>query len=503
MLYVPSAASSGTPLPLFVMLHGCTQDPTDFADGCKMNTYGEQYDIFVVYPEQPTSANIDKCWNWFETQHQSRGSGEPELIVSIAQSVMAKYNVDNSSIFAGGISAGAAMADILGVTYPDFFRGVTVGSGLEYKAATSATGAYIAMDEGGPNPTTQGGVAYNAMGKYAQTLLVLVTHGTADYTVFPINGQQVTYSYAKNLDYVVGNGTSHGYITSTPTTTTPGQVPGGHAYTTYTFADSKTGVTYIKYITVNGMAHAWSGGSSSGTYTDPEGPDASLIMIEFFLGNNTNGTTSSSSSSSSGVSSSSASISTSGSVSTSTSGSVSTTGSTTGGYSITLTSIAGEDGFVGKTPEEGYSTAICKIGTAGMFSEDSYRTILSFDTSNLPVLANITSAVLTITQTNITGNLKPLVVDIKAGTFGLTTTLNEFAYYGIASAYDIGTIDIPSGDGQSSSFDLPDSVFQYIKSDDLRCQIMLRQNVIATVPTFDPDVLQIVDGGSTLTLTFQ
>lgn len=298
MLFIPSAASSSTPLPLFVMLHGCTQDPSDFADGCKMNTYGEQYDIFVVYPEQPSSANIDKCWNWFEPQHQARGSGEPALIVSIAQSVMAKYNIDNSSVYAGGLSAGAAMSDILGVTYPDFFRGVTVGSGLEYKAATTATGAYIAMDEGGPNPTTQGEVAYAAMGKYAQTLLVLVTHGTADYTVFPINGQQVAYSYAKNLDYVVGNGTSHGYITSTPTTTTPGQVPGGHAYTTYTFADSKSGVTYIKYITVNGMAHAWSGGSSSGTFTDPEGPDASMIMIEFFL-NGTNSSTTTSSGSSS------------------------------------------------------------------------------------------------------------------------------------------------------------------------------------------------------------
>lgn len=403
-------------------------------------------------------------------------------------------------IFAGGLSAGAAMTVILGATYPDVFRGLTVGAGLEYKAATSMTSAFTAMTNGGPNPTTQGGVAYSAMGKYAQTLLVLVVHGTADYTVYPVNGKQVVSQYARTLDLVLGAGTAHGYITDTPTTTTNGQVPGGRAYTTYTYESSKTGETFIQYITVTGMGHAWSGGSSSGSYTDPQGPDASLLMVNYFLNStNSNSTTSTSSSSSS---SSSSSIST--SSSSSTTGSATTGGSTTGGGSgYVFTSIGGEDGYVGKTPLDGFSTTICQIGGKGGLAQtvDDYRTILSFDTSALSP-GNYTSAVLTITRQSLNGATNPLIVDIKQGTFELvpsSTTLTQLAYYGVASASNIGSIAIPSSDGASTSFQLPSSALQYLTGG-IRTQIMLRQNAQLTPYSPTPTIVQIYDGQATLTV---
>jgi len=284
-LYVPAFANTRE-LPLFVMLHGCTQNATDFATGTKMNSYADLYGYFVLYPDEPVTANSAKCWNWFLPEDQVRGSGEPALIVAMADEVKSLYRIDSSKVFVGGLSAGAAMADILGVTYPDYFAAVAVASGLEYKSATNITAALDAMAYGGPAPDPQGVAAYQAMGRNARTFPLLVTHGTVDSVVNPLNAAEVVASYAKTFDLVIGRGESHGWITDTPTTTVPGQVPNGHSYTVSTYTDRLTGQVLIVAVTVNGMNHAWSGGDAAGTYTDPEGPNASLIMINYFLFSN-------------------------------------------------------------------------------------------------------------------------------------------------------------------------------------------------------------------------
>jgi len=248
-----------------------------------MNTYADIYNFYVLYPDQPVSANVAKCWNWFLPEDQNRGSGEPALIVAMADLVKQQHRIDSAKVFVAGLSAGAAMSVILGATYPDVFAAVTVASGLAYKSAENATYALEIMANGGPPPNPSGVAAYQAMASRARTFPLLVTYGTADDVVNPLNGAEVVASYVKTFDLVLGHGESHGWIIDTPTTTIPGQVPNGRSYTVYTYADRLTGETLIVQIVVNGMNHAWSGGDSAGTYTDPEGPNASLILINWFL----------------------------------------------------------------------------------------------------------------------------------------------------------------------------------------------------------------------------
>lgn len=280
-LYVPTGYRSGTAAPLVVMLHGCTQDPEQFANGTEMNNLAETAGFLVVYPDQPSSINQNKCWQWFETAHQARGSGEPSLIAGIAGKIKGSYTIDPERVYVAGLSAGAAMSVIMGATYPDVFRAVGSASGLEYKAATSSTGAWTAMGAaGGPDPNTQGRLAYQAMGSYKRTVRTIVFHGSSDYTVYPINGHQTAEQWQQTNDYV-DDGADNNSVDAVADQTVSGQVAGGRSYTRYVYNDAAGQPLTEKWI-VTGMGHAWSGGSTAGSYTDPQGPKATQEMWRFF-----------------------------------------------------------------------------------------------------------------------------------------------------------------------------------------------------------------------------
>jgi poly(hydroxyalkanoate) depolymerase family esterase len=256
-LFIPSRYRE-QPLPLVVMLHGCTQSPDDFAAGTRMNFLAEEQNCFVVYPAQPSQANQAKCWNWFRTADQQRGRGEPSLIAGITRQIMDDYLVDRKRVYVGGLSAGAAAAAIMGATYNDLYAAIGIHSGLACGVATDLPSALVAMRQGrsdhrvisGDRPPT------------------IVFHGDRDTTVHPNNGDQI-------LEQSLGT-------MGTQKKVHRGQVPGGHAYTRTILTDA-SGRGMLEHWNIHGAGHAWSGGSPAGSYTDPRGPDATREMLRFFL----------------------------------------------------------------------------------------------------------------------------------------------------------------------------------------------------------------------------
>jgi poly(hydroxyalkanoate) depolymerase family esterase len=227
----------------------------------------------VAYPDEPTSDNVEKCWNWFLQADQVRGGAEPAVLAGIVGDVAKDYTVDPKRVFAAGISAGAAMTVILGATYPDVFAAIAVHSGLEYQAATDATSALSASAYGGPDPKAQGDTAFTAMGSAARSVPVIVFQGDADAVVNVVNGQQVITQWTETdtrAGASVGTGTSE-----------MGSA-GGKTYTHTSYGGGVAGKSLLESYVVHGMGHAWSGGSTSGTYTDPNAPDASAIIWSFF-----------------------------------------------------------------------------------------------------------------------------------------------------------------------------------------------------------------------------
>jgi poly(hydroxyalkanoate) depolymerase family esterase len=276
-LYIPSGYI-GQEVPLVVMLHGCTQSPNDIAAGTHMNVLAEEHIFLVAYPAQAQGANMNKCWNWFKASDQQRGRGEPSLVAGITRQIIDEYKVADGRVYVAGMSAGGAMAAIMAEAYPDLYAAVGVHSGLAPGAAHDMPSAFAAMHQGGPATPRRNVPTATATGESARIVPAIVFHGDHDKTVHPRNADHLLEHYCaakttRSRDEAGG---------STPRgTVRQGQVPGGHAYTRTTYRDAG-GQAIVERWTIHGLGHAWSGGSSSGSYTDPKGPDASAEMVRFF-----------------------------------------------------------------------------------------------------------------------------------------------------------------------------------------------------------------------------
>ena len=266
-LYIPSAPASGVsdsrPMPLLVLLHGCKQDALDFSNGTAMNALAEDHQVMVLYPEQITSANAMRCWNWFEPSHQQAERGEPGMIAALTQKIIQKYDADPKRVYIAGLSAGGAMAAVVSGLHPDIFAAVGVHSGLAAGAARDMVSAFGAMRSG-------------AKGRAAPVIPTIVFHGSADKTVHPDNGEHITDAALAALK---ASG-----VKLVKTQSTSGKSnENGEEKTDRVVYSTADGKPYIENWRIDGGPHAWSGGDAAGSYTDPDGPSASAALLAFFL----------------------------------------------------------------------------------------------------------------------------------------------------------------------------------------------------------------------------
>jgi poly(hydroxyalkanoate) depolymerase family esterase len=273
-LYVPVGYRAGTPMPLVTVLHGCTISADGMDQATRYSALADARGFLVVYPEQSSSANATLCWNWFDPANQSRGQGEPSIIAGITNRVIDQYGADRARSFVIGISAGGAMSVVMGATYPDAYAAIGVVAGCEY-------GGFPCGASGGPDPATQGQKAYQAMAANARVVPVVAFQGDADNVVPPVNGQQVTAQWIATDDWA-DDGMHDGSIAAAAASTKMLTVPSGRSYELDEWLDG-SGAPLVDYYLVHGAGHAWPGGAPSAPFTDPSGPDASNISLDFFF----------------------------------------------------------------------------------------------------------------------------------------------------------------------------------------------------------------------------
>jgi PKD repeat protein len=202
--------------------------------------------------------------------------------------VKSNENVDEDRVYVAGFSAGAYMVPNLLVEYADVFAAGGIHSGGMYDVAESqiegnqVIGDRDCSDGSSSDPQVEGENAYDSMvgnGLDDYRVPTIVFHGTDDGTVTPCNGDEAVEQATATND-LLDDGADDGSVDDTADRTNTGSGP-SLSYTEYVYEDAD-GKPIVDHYVVDGMTHAWSGGSSGGSYTAPGGPDASQIMWDYF-----------------------------------------------------------------------------------------------------------------------------------------------------------------------------------------------------------------------------
>ncbi len=265
-VFVPPGVSAARPAPLLVLLHGCGQDAASFAACARVAAVARDARWVVLMPEQSVQANAQRCWNWFRPA--ARGASETALLMSMIDHVCQRYAIVAHRVCAFGLSAGGAMAMMLGLRYPERFAAIGSHSGAAPYSAINATQASKAMrGERGPDLAAARLVL---AGRRPPPLLLL--HGDEDSVVTYDN---TTSAAALWLELLPPGA-------PVPVQLPPKRVRRGTRRAVDVFDWQSGPRPFVRVVKVEGLRHAWSGGAPGQAFSDPGGPDALKIALRFF-----------------------------------------------------------------------------------------------------------------------------------------------------------------------------------------------------------------------------
>lgn len=279
LVYVPRGFHRSQRAPLRVLLHGCRQTPEAFAALTRIAARADREGTLVLLPRQATPANAWGCWNWFDTNTE-RGAGEAAIVAAQIVAVRRRYRARRERVWVAGLSAGGALAAVLGVRYPRLVRGVLVHSGLACGAASSPSSALPVMRRGPDNDV--GRVGDEARSAQADRLplsvALLVVHGDRDDVVAPVNGVALVDQYLRFNAYAsprTGDAARPADASS--------RESAGERYAMRIDDWTAAGRVVVRHAQVEGLAHAWSGGDAAFAYADARGPDALDLFARFVV----------------------------------------------------------------------------------------------------------------------------------------------------------------------------------------------------------------------------
>lgn len=271
-VYLPAGLTPRTKVPMVLLLHGCQQTSMEFARESGFVAAADAGGFIVVTPRQEMQHQLQRCWRWYEGSHQRRDSGEPAILAAITQEMLVDNpdrRIDPRRVYVAGLSAGGAMSLILATTYPDVFAAAGVHSATAYRSATQSFRALGAMAARGAVPS-HGEIG----GEMAPVVLI---HGTDDRVVRPPNADRIVDQWLASRDAA----RTQGFNRVRPLASTRALVVDGRRCIRTRWYTGR-GRRVLEYWRIDGLGHAWSGGTVKGKFIDRTGPRAADVMATFF-----------------------------------------------------------------------------------------------------------------------------------------------------------------------------------------------------------------------------
>ena len=273
-LYLPSVLSK-EPRPLVVMLHGCKQTATDFAASTRMNQLAERKGFAVLYPQQSVASDSNRCWHWYRRATQ-QGQGDVGLIAEMIKQVQARHRLDGSRTYVAGLSAGAGLAAILALRHPRLIAAAGLHSAPVYGTSDSPLSGFQAMQQGAGIKHPEAVREFTHAPVKFPGMPVMLIQGKTDPVVRRVNVDHLTAQFALvDAPFI----TSVEPVVRSYAGRSTGRSP-RRAYKTATYYAGRKPM--VMKCEIDLLGHAWSGGEGSLDYSAPEGPDATLLLWNFF-----------------------------------------------------------------------------------------------------------------------------------------------------------------------------------------------------------------------------